>query len=354
MGLKSIFQEGMKEKRRRKSLRSEKIEWKSKEKDHSDQLTILGKKAWTAKTDISVFGDLKTALGDAQKNLDALLDQEKELQKQKQGNETARKQENDRFQASQKEMEDKKRDVDNGLSEQKKAWQDLNEEAEKASRRLAAIAAEKARLGTNTAAAAEKNAATDPAATLAREEGELKTRIKEIEESGQPIHSRITPLQEESGQLQKQIENSRAEQKKTLAERDQKIVSLAKEISATRTKIAETEKIQNLNFNLLGEKLAAAQDQDPNLTGEISAARTIRTEMEGIQALISGLERQKDDQQVSAYKKMMAIIMGGILLLAAVIALLAMLLSPRKHDAPFSQPPGQSARRTTEAWRPLC
>ena len=37
-----------------------------------------------------------------------------------------------------------------------------------------------------------------------------------------------------------------------------------------------------------------------------------RTEMEGVQSLIGGLERQKDEAQVSAYKKMMAIIIGGI------------------------------------------
>jgi len=340
MGLKSLFQEGMKERRRKKSLRSEKNEFKSKEKNYAEQLTALGKKAWEAKTDISAFGDLKTALGDAQKNLDDLRAQAEKLQKQKQDSETAKKQENDRFNASQKEMEEKKRDVDRGLNEKKIAWQTLQKEVEQSTSRLAAIAAESTRLNGKTADAAtaetEKNEIAKQLASLAKEEDELKDRIKEKEESGKPIHLQIAPLQEESGQLQKQIESIRAEQKKTLSELDQKIASLNKEMVGTKNKISETEKSQNLNFSRLGEKLAAAQCLDSNLAKEIAAAQTIKTEMEGIQALIGGLERQKDQVSVSAYKKMMTIIIGGIVLAAAIIVLLFILLAPKKKESPFS------------------
>jgi hypothetical protein len=119
------------------------------------------------------------------------------------------------------------------------------------------------------------------------------------------------------------------------AEIDQKIVSLTKEMDGTKSKIAKSEKIQNLDFNRLGEKLATAQHQDPNIAKEIAAARTVKTEMEGIQSLMGGLERQKDESQVSAYKKMMAIIISGIVLLTAIIAALFILLAPKKNESPF-------------------
>jgi predicted nucleic acid-binding Zn-ribbon protein len=339
MGLKSIFQEGMKERRRKKSLRSKKNEFKSKEKSYGEQLTALGKKAWEAKIDISIFGDLKAALGNVQKNLDDLRAQAEKLLKQKGESEAVKKQENDRLNSGQNEMEEKKRDVDRRLNEKKNAWQALQKEAEQATSRLAAIAVESTRLGGKTAdtatAETEKNEIAKQLASLAKEGEELKARIKEKEESSEPINLQIAPLQEETGQLQKQIESIRAEQKKMSAEMDQKIVSLTKEMDGTKSKITESEKMQNLDFNRLGEKLATAQHQDPNIAKEIAAARTVKTEMEGIQSLMGGLERQKDESQVSAYKKMMAIIISGIVLLTAIIAALFILLAPKKNESPF-------------------
>jgi chromosome segregation ATPase len=333
MGLKSIFKEGMKERRRKNSLRSEKNEFKSKEKNYAGQLTALGKKAWETKADISACGDLKTALADAQKNLDDLRAQSEKLQKQKGEDETAKKQENDRCQSSQKETEEKKRDVDRRLNEQKNAWQAVQKEVEQASSRLAVIAAEGPRLSGKIADAAtaetEKNEMANQQVSLAKEEEELKVRIKEKEESGKPILMQIAPLQEESDRLQKQIESIRAEQKKQTAEMDKKIAALTNELSSNSNKTGEIEKIQSLNFNRLGEALTAAQCADPNLAKEIAAAQNVKTEMEGIQALIGGLERQKDGSQVSAYKKMMAIIAGGIVLIAAIIVLLAILFAPK-------------------------
>ena len=58
--------------------------------------------------------------------------------------------------------------------------------------------------------------------------------------------------------------------------------------------------------------------------------------MEGVQALIGGLERQKDGSQVSAYKKMMAILIGGVVLVVAIIVLLFILLAPGKKETSLS------------------
>jgi len=340
MGLKSIFQEGMKERKRKKSLSKVSSEFKEKEKVHADQLTALGQKAWEAKTDISAFTDVQAALNAAQKNLDDFRAQAEKLQEQKQESETAKKQENDRFSASQKEIEEKKRDIDRQLNEHKNAWQTLQKEMGQATSRLAAIAAERTRLNGKTADAAmaetEKTEIARQLADLAKEEDELKTRCKENEESGKPLQLQMAPLQEESGKLQKQIESIRAEQKKMLAEMDKKIATLNNDLSRNSEKTKEAEKKQKLDFKILGEKITGGQQVDPNITKEVAAVLTARTEMEGVQALIGGLERQKDGLQVSAYKKMMAIVIGGIVLVVAIIVLLFILLAPGKKETSLS------------------
>ncbi|MCJ7523766.1 MAG: hypothetical protein MUP71_00925 [Candidatus Aminicenantes bacterium] len=333
MSLKSIFQEGMKERKRKKSLGKISNEFKEKEKVHAGQLTALGQKAWEEKTDISAFADVQAALSSAQQNLDDLRTQAETIQKQKQDSETAKKQENDRFSANQKEMEEKKRDVDRQLNEHKNAWQTLQKEMGQATSRLAAIAAERIKLNGKTADAAipetEKTEIAGQLADLAKEEEELKTRSKENEESGKPLQLQMASRQEESGKLQKQIESIRAEQKKMLAEMDKKIATLNNELSTNSEKTREADKKQKLDFKILGEKITGGQHVDPNIAKEVAAVLTARTEMEGVRALIGGLERQKDGLQVSAYKKMMAIVISGIALVAAIIVLLLILLAPK-------------------------
>ena len=95
-------------------------------------------------------------------------------------------------------------------------------------------------------------------------------------------------------------------------------------------------KSRSLTFKILGEKITGGQHVDPNIAKEVAAVLSARTEMEGVRALIGGLERQKDGLQVSAYKKMLAIVIGGIVLVVAIIVLLFMLLAPGKKEISFS------------------
>jgi chromosome segregation ATPase len=355
MGLKSIFREGMKERKRRKSLGKVNREFKDKEKVHAGLLIALGQKAWEAKVNISAFSDLHAPLAEAQKNLDDLRAQTEQLQKQKQDSEAKKKQENDRLSASEKEVEEKKRALDMRLNEQKSSQLAGQKETQQATSRLVAIASERGQLqnkNANPAAAeTEKLEITKGLDLLAKEEGELKTGIGAREEAGKPVAPLIAALMEESAQLQKQLEGLRNEQRKMLVEMDKKIAAAANDLSRNKEKTKEAENIQRLEFKRLGERLAAARAADPSIASEINAAQAARTEMEGIQAMIGGLDRQKDESQVSAYKKMMAIVIGGIFLLAALIALLVFLLAPKKRDTPFSSFNGQSAKRVTVGGR---
>lgn len=333
MGLKSIFREGMKERRRKKSLHKGKNELQKKEEIYGQQLTAMGQKAWESKINIAAFTDLQSRLTATQKQLDDLRAQAEKLQKQKQTAEEEKKRESERFAAGQKEVEAKKKVVDGNLQEQKNALNITQREAEQAAGRLKAIAGERTQLEIKIAAATtpdtEKIAGQNKLASLAKEEGELKTKAREKEEAGKVGSAKITPLQEESGRLQKQIDTIKAEQKQVIGDWDKKISALNLEMTDSNNKIKETEKTQGANYKQLGEKLAAGGASNEKINPELAAVKSTQTEMENIVQGISNLEGQKNDAAVSAYKKMAAIIITGVVLIVAIIILLFILLSTK-------------------------
>ena len=341
MGLKSIFREGMKERRRKKSLRKGKNELQKKQEIYGQRLTTLGQKAWETKINIAAYADLQPRLTTAQQQLDDLAAQAEKLQKQKQTAEEERKRESERFAADQNAVEAKKKIVDGNLQEQKNALTAVQKEAEQAVNRLKAIAAERVQLEMKIAAATtpdnEKIAGQNKLAGMAIEEGELKTKIREKEEAGNAGSAKITPLQEESGRLQKQIDSIKSEQKQVVGGWDKKISTLNQEITGSSNKKKETEKTQGANYKQLGEKLAASGAGNEKINPELATVKSTQTEMESIVQGINNLEGQKDAAAVSAYKKMMAIIIAGVVLLAAIIILLLMLLSPKDKGTPLSR-----------------
>ena len=329
----------MKERKRRKSLSKVTGEFKGKEKVHAAQLTALGQKAWEAKTDISAYPELQAALGEAQKTLADLRTQSGALQKQKQDSEAIKKQENDRLQAAQREEEEKKRQADSRLAEQKNELQGGQKETQRAATRLAAIARERAQLQNKAAdpatTAAEKDESAKGLNLLAGEEAGLQSANQALEAAGKPLAMAVASLQEEANRLQKQIEGLRQEQKKVIGELDKQLSALGNELAKNTEKTKEAESRQKLHFKGLGEKLAIAQGVPGDIAKEMAAVLNARTEMEGVQAMMGGLERQKDAGQASAYKKMTAIVIAGIVLLAAIIVVLIILLSPKKKATPF-------------------
>jgi len=339
MGLKLIFQEGMKERKRRKALNKVSSELKDKEKIHAGQLVALGQKAWESRSDISAYADLKTALGDTQKTLDESRAQTELLQKQKQESEAIKKQENERLGVAQKDIEGKKRQEDGQLNEKKNALLGDQKESQHALSRLAAIAREKSQLqnkGANPAVTdAEKKEIAGGIDLLAREEEELKAANQAREAAGRPLAAAIAAIQEESARLQKLIDELRQEQKKINGELDKQISALAGDLARSNEKISETAARQKLQFKDLGEKLAAAQNVAPDIAREMAAVLNARTEMQGVQSLIGGLERQKDEAQASAYKKMRAILIVAVILVAALVAALVLLLAPKRKPTPF-------------------
>ncbi|MCU0277238.1 MAG: hypothetical protein MUF02_10415 [Acidobacteria bacterium] len=191
------------------------------------------------------------------------------------------------------------------MGEQKSALQAGQKETQRAASRLAAIAQERAQLqnkAMNPASTeAEKSEIAKGMTQLAAEEAELQGANRAREEAGRPVAAAIAVLQEEAAQAQKALEGLRGDLKKITGELDKRIAALNSDLANNGEKIKESENRQKLSFKALGEKLAAAQGVQPDIAKEMAAVLSARTEKEGVQSLIGGLERQKDEGQVSAY-----------------------------------------------------
>lgn len=339
MSVKTIFQEGMKERKRRKSLGKVNRDYQEKEKALAAQLAALGRKAWEAQADISAFPELKAALAEAQKTLDDLRQQAEDLRRRKQGLEDERKRESERLGAAIKKSEEAKREVDSRLGEQRSALEKGRKETQRATGRLEAVSKERSQLQNKAAdpaaGEAEKGEIAKGLEKLAREETELQAANRAREEAGRPLAAAVAALQEEAARAQKALEELRGELKKKSGDLDKGIAALAGELARNGEKTRESEAKQALSFQGLGEKLASAAVMEPSLAQEMAAVQNARSESAGVQALISRLEEQKDEGQVSAYKKMVAIVVGSILLLAAIAVALFLLLSPKKEPAPL-------------------
>lgn len=334
MGIKEIFQEGTKERRRRKSLGARGQEFKAKEKILAEKLTALGQKAWEAQAGLSPFTDLRSELEGAQKALDELQAQAEALEKQKQAAEEKKKEETARLTAALKDAEQKKRELEGRLGEQKNTLQAGQKDAQGARDRLAAVSRERGQLQGKAASAeageAEKAEIAKGIELLDKEETALQAKIGSCEEAGKPVAALVASLQDGVSQAKQQLDALRQELKQATAELDKKIAAVKSDLAKNGEKAREVEKRRRQGYAALGGKLAEAKSDEPALDGEMTAASAARSEMDGVQAMIGGLERQKDDAQVSAYKKMLALIIGGLALLAALAVIIFLLFSPKK------------------------
>ena len=334
MSLKIIFEQGMQERRRRRALVKQGRDLKDKQKALEENLVNLGHKAWESKTDISIFPELQSTLNEAQKALDALAAGGEELRKQQQKLEDKRKRETERLDTTRKGVEGKKRDLDKRIHEQNSQLEADRKETRRANERLTAIERERSQLettGTDSAAGEEEKIdAVKKMDLFGQEERALRAGIDARLTAGKPIEILVSSLQEESDQMQKQLDDLREEQKEILGELDKKVTAVKNDLSDNKTRTQEMEGRRDSQYRSLGEKLADAWDDYPGLAEEKAAVDKVRGEQDTIQAEITGLEHQKDEGRVGAYKKMMAMIVGCILLLIALIVALVLLFSPGK------------------------
>ena len=117
MGFKQIFKDGFWEFKRRSKIRRLKRKLTIKKKIFSDELTLLGQKAWESKLDLSEYSDITEHIISSQNDLDSITKKQQELEKQKSLTEQKRKSENDNFNSQIKTIEAQKKEIDLKLDE---------------------------------------------------------------------------------------------------------------------------------------------------------------------------------------------------------------------------------------------
>jgi myosin heavy subunit len=336
MGIKEIFQQGWKELRRKSALLQAKRELKQKEKVYEEQLTALGQKAWEGKLDIDAYENVKELLTSAQKQQDDLKAQLEDLENRKKETEEKKKQENETFDSQLKEVEEKKKGIDDRLEDEKKVLKEAQKEMDNAKKRLAEITGEKDRLNKKADDAdtpeEEKKQIPGKLEALDKEKAELDETVNTRTEEINGLLDAIKPIQEESDQFQKQINDIRARQKQVIGELDKAISEIRKEMDGNKDKLKEVDEEQEKNFKLLGEKLAAAGVTDEVVAAEMAAVQATEKEMAGIDTEIETLEQQGSAAAKSAFWQMIGIVAAGIVLLIIIIVLLSMLFKSCDKD----------------------
>jgi tetrahydromethanopterin S-methyltransferase subunit F len=354
MGIKEIFQEGMKEFKRKSALHKEKKELRQKQDVHEEQLTTLGQKAWEEKLNIDNYGNLKELLTNSQQEQDALDGQIKDLEQKKQETEEKKKQENENFEARIKTVEERKKGVDERLAEEKKTLKDAQKEVENLDRRLAQIAAEQDALNKKAAdpqiPEEEKAGIPGKLEKLTTEKNDLDGQKTAKTASVKELVEKVTPIQEESDNLKKEIDDIRAEQKKAIGDLDEALSDIKKETDGCNTKLKEARKDQQGNFKLLGEKLSDDNVDNPAAAEEMQTVKATEKEIEDIKVEIQTLEQAGSSASSSAFWKMIGIAAGGIIAIVVIIILLAMLFKPgdKTADKPTAEAPGSTASQTVQ------
>lgn len=326
MNIKEIFQQGIKEFKRRSALSKKKRLLGQKEKLYAQQLTSLGKKAWESRIDITAYGSLKGIISTTQEQHEGLKNQLEQLEKQKQETEDKRKQENDSFEARRKEVEEKKKEVDFRLDKEKKVLKGAQKELDDAKNRLNHIPKEEEQLKQKTTDAdtsdIERAEIQKKLDAFVLEKEALDKKIKDAEDAIKNSTEKITPTEEESKKLQNEINDIRAEQKEVIGKLEQLLSETRGKINDCNNKMNELNKEQDGYFEQLGEKLAAAGIGDEAVSAEFTNVRTTEKDMADIKVNIDQLDQAETPGSRRALWTMLGIMLASVAVIILVIILL--------------------------------
>lgn len=343
MGLKDIFQQGMKELKRKGALVKEKREFKQNEKKYHEELTTLGQKAWEKEVDISAYDNLKELLTNNQNQIDDFKSKIKELEEQKEKAQEKRDEENKSYDNQRSEVEEKKKEVDQRLDQEETAIKNVRNEMEDADKRINKIGSETEKLKKQQddpeLSNIEKQDIPGQLAALQKEKEELTKTLTDKNRVIQEHQEKASPIKEESDTLQKEIDTIKVKQKESIRQLDEQISGLEKEIDTNSAKTVDVEKEQKENFKQLGEKLADAGVDHEAVKAEMAAVRDSKKDMAEIQADIDRLEGQGSAASANAFWQMILIVAGGLLAIIVIIFLLAQLFggSDKAKDTPGEQ-----------------
>lgn len=327
MGFNEIFKDGIKEFKRRTTVFKKKRLIKKKEKQYSQQLTALGKKAWESQLDIDAYGDLKESMSKTQKNQEELNVRLQKLEQQKQDIDEKRKQQDEAFDFQLEQAIQKKDELDSRLIDENAVLKEAKDKSRDAGDRLKEINKEgedlKRKASDPQIPEEEKTDINQHLKDLSLEKEDFNQKVKEAENLIISITERIKPIESESGKLKGEIEEIRDKQKEEVGELDQKLSEIKENINEEKKKLMGISKEQDENFEELGKKLAAEGVSNDAICAELSNARNTEKDMAGIKIEIEKLDQEGTAGSRKALWQMIGIIaLFIIVILAIIIALL--------------------------------
>jgi len=346
MSIKRIFKDGRAELKRKSRLRGSKKNLVEKEKTYDVKLTALGKKARDAKLDISQFGDLSGTLSQIEgkgKEIGAKLN---ELIKQTAELEGKKKAENARFNALWKDLETKKKPVESELKSEKDKLEKAQKEADSIQKRLKNIPDEEEKIGkkiTESPGNAQSQAELEKKlAALKEEQEQLNPKLPDLTRFIQSAREKITPLDQQSGRLEAEMNKAKDQHKKEIEDIDKTLSKVKGEIDEFNKQQKAVSGQQVQNFQALGKKLSEANVTDPAIAAELNAVKAAEKEIGLLRTDIQSLESQKAPGARGAVWKMAGLIFLSVLVIAGII-LSAVLIS----RAVAGKKPGEGVTKTT-------
>ncbi|MFC2146616.1 hypothetical protein ACFLRT_04560, partial [Acidobacteriota bacterium] len=141
-------------------------------------------------------------------------------------------------------------------------------------------------------------------------------------------NEKITSIEEESGKLQKEIDDIRAEQKEVIEKLDQSFSETREKINECNNKLKELNKEQDAYFEQLGEKLAIAGIGDEAVSAEFADVRATEKDKADIKGKIDKLDQAETSASRRAFWTMIGLIIASVIVIILVIILLSALFGP--------------------------
>jgi len=341
--IKRIFSQGFKELKRRSQLMKKRRAIKQKKRGYSEQLAVLGQKAWEANVHQNDDGSLEKLIASTQERLKELNSEIEERKKQTADAEEKRKNTVARYESRRKEIETKIRALDVQLDEERSRLKEAQKDSDRSSSRLSQIAKEEESLKRKQTAPEttdiEKGEIPSQLANLVAEKDQLHQKLKvnggKIAES----NDKIKPLETEAAGFQKDVDELKTQHKAALNDVDKAIAELKDQIDERDKTVKEVDKEQKSNFEQLGGQVAADPAHVPGLTGELSVVHVTEKELSMMAAEIESLRGMETDESRSAFWRMIALSAAALLVLIGLIVVLGWLFGSKEKDPLEKTPP---------------
>lgn len=335
MGFKQICKNGFEEFKRRSKIKKLKRKLTIKEREFSDELTLLGQKAWESKLDLSEYSDITKHIISSQNDLDGITKKKKEQEKQKSLIEQKRKSENENFNSQIKAIEAQKREVDLKLVELNKESREIQKEIDRIQDRLNQIKRDKEKLelkiSDNQTTDEEKVHIEKKIQSIEEERNNLELKPEKLSKKKDELLESMMPFEDQSSKFQAKIDEIRKEQK-TLSEKyDQELKKIQREISDCQEeqKKANREKIDY--FHKLGKALFSSNFVNKSVNTELSTVRNASSEIKNQEMDIKSLEESGTPESKRALWKLSGLAAALFVVIVGVIFIVITISKPSER-----------------------